>query len=887
MEKEESLRAENEILRYTIDQKELQIGFHSTLLMSKSKEELITNIHEQFSRFFHFSHCSLMLLNEHGTSLRPYMIDPASKLRNHPLFNWVAHHDFAVNDGINNLVMDATEPVLLRVSDYIDQTEVPAYIPIIKESGLNEVLAMPLTTESGAIGMLCFFSEQQNAFDPKIYPLVQSAAPVIAKSTVSFLRQDEIRRRDAENEAIMALNNRLIAIRTKEDFIEIINQDLRSYIPYDENNLLLYVRDRQVYRLFSFDVLPERLNDPVFRAMSASDYPDMNSLRQSHLPQITNVIEVANAGIGWAKVVYQMGVRQIMHLKLLDGNQVVGQLVLMSHKDDYFTKAHLSLLQQITYQLAKGMANILAVLEIQRREKESQLLLEISNAMNSVRGKDDLLPAIKPLLQTTLSFSDICISCYNFAKGTYQVFARDNSKTVQHPEWKSIEGAEFPIKDGMHNTALVSDQPVFFKYETLSKMNQPHIEFILKAGIREVACVRLKSKNEIIGSLVLLAEQERAFLPEHLGLLSRLSHHLATAVSNIIANQRIEAQLVEINRYKEQLEDEKHYLQEEANAGYSQDNIIGTGPEMQKVFDLLSQVSFTNSTVLILGETGTGKELIARALHDSSGRSDKLMVKVNCAAIPANLVESELFGHERGSFTGATERRVGKFELANNGTLFLDEIGEMPLEMQVKLLRAIQEREFERVGGKETIKVNVRLIAATNRDLKMEVQQGRFRSDLYYRLNVFPIVLPALRDHKEDIPDLARFFLNKYSKNIGRRMSQISDKAMGQLMDYSWPGNVRELEHVIERSVLMASGSVLSETHLPGLGDHLNLSMVADQTTLKSFEENEREHIVNALNQCKGKIFGSGGAAEVLKLKVGTLNSKIKKLGITKLDLNY
>lgn len=814
------------------------------------------------------------------------MIDPASKLRGHPLFDWIANHDFAIDDGINNVVLATTEPVLIRVSDYTDKPEAPAYMPIIRESGLSEILAISLHTESGAIGILCLFAEHENTFSRQLYPVLQNAAPIIAKSTLSFLRQEEIRRRDAENEAIMALNNRLIAIRTQEDFQEIIDHDLRRYIPYDENNLLLYVSEKQAYRLLSYSVLPERLNDPMFLAMATRDYPDMNRQRKSHIPQLEDVGDLVEAGVPWATVIYKMGVKQILHLKLLDGNEVVGQLVLMSHRGGHFTKAHISLLQQITFQLAKGMANILAAMEIRRRDEENQLLLEISSAMNSVREKSELLPAVKERLQTVLSFSDICISCYDFGEGTYSVFARDNIKTQQHPEWTTVEAATFPIKDGMHNIALATNEPVLFDHEALSRMKQPHIEFILNAGIREVACVRLKNKNEIIGSLVLLAEQDQSFLPVHLSLLARLSHHFATAVSNIIANERIEAQLVEINRYKEQLEDEKHYLQEEAKAGYSQNNIIGTDPEMRRVFNMVSQVSFTNSTVLLMGETGTGKELIARAIHDTSGRGNRLMVKVNCAALPPNLVESELFGHERGSFTGATERRVGKFELANHGTLFLDEIGEMPLDMQVKLLRAIQEREFERVGGKETIKVDVRLIAATNRDLHKEVQEGRFRNDLFYRLNVFPIVLPPLRDHKEDIPALAQFFLIKYAKNVGRRITHITHEAMEELMAYAWPGNVRELEHVIERSILMATGNVLSEMHLPHIKSP-DPGSDAKAGAITTYAENERSHIIEVLNQCKGKIFGPGGAAEILDLKVGTLNSKIKKLNITKLDLRY
>jgi len=306
---------------------------------------------------------------------------------------------------------------------------------------------------------------------------------------------------------------------------------------------------------------------------------------------------------------------------------------------------------------------------------------------------------------------------------------------------------------------------------------------------------------------------------------------------------------------------------------------------MQKVFHLLSQVSFANSTVLILGETGTGKELVARAIHNGSPRKDRLMVKVNCAALPANLIESELFGHERGSFTGATERRIGKFELANHGTLFLDEIGEMPLDLQVKLLRAIQEKEIERVGGKTTIRIDVRIIAATNRDLQKEVDEGRFRRDLFYRLNVFPITLPPLRDRTEDMQVLVSHFVERYAKNTGKNIRSVSAKAMKELMAYHWPGNVRELEHLIERSVLMSSGDEIRDIHLPVM-NRKELKKSLEDEYIKTFDENERDHLMKALEKCNGKIFGPGGAAELLGLNVSTLNSKLRKLNIKK-DISY
>lgn len=310
-------------------------------------------------------------------------------------------------------------------------------------------------------------------------------------------------------------------------------------------------------------------------------------------------------------------------------------------------------------------------------------------------------------------------------------------------------------------------------------------------------------------------------------------------------------------------------------------DIVGESFQMQEVFQLLSLVAPVTSTVLITGETGTGKELIARAIHNASPRKEAPLVKLNCAALPPALFESELFGHEKGSLTGATERRIGKFELANNGTLFLDEVGDLPPDLQVKLLRAIQEKEIERIGGRGAIKVDVRIIAATNRNLQLEVDNGSFRRDLFYRLNVFPVFLPPLRDRKEDIPLLALHFIRKYSGITGKKVTSISSKVMKQLLAYRWTGNIRELEHCIERNVLLADGPTIKKVDL-AVHEKRHGREFPQGGYLKTFEENERDHILHVLHHCQGKIYGAGGAAEILQLKVSTLNSKMKKLGIKK-----
>lgn len=311
------------------------------------------------------------------------------------------------------------------------------------------------------------------------------------------------------------------------------------------------------------------------------------------------------------------------------------------------------------------------------------------------------------------------------------------------------------------------------------------------------------------------------------------------------------------------------------------EGIIGQSTAMARVFELIRQVAPLDTSVLILGETGTGKEGVANCIHKLSPRRSKPFVKVNCAALPVHLIESELFGHEKGAFTGALEKRIGKFERADGGTIFLDEIGDMPPDLQVKLLRVLQEKEIERIGGNGVLKVNVRIIAATNRNLEKEIAEGRFRLDLYYRLHVFPIMLSALRERREDIPLLVKHFIRLYAAATGKLVEDVSPAVLKQLMDYNWPGNVRELQNLIERSVLMARDQVINEVSLPASSQKETI-VVTKETDIKTIVELEREHILTVLKKCNHKISGPGGAAELLNLPPSTLASKMKKLGIVK-----
>jgi len=340
--------------------------------------------------------------------------------------------------------------------------------------------------------------------------------------------------------------------------------------------------------------------------------------------------------------------------------------------------------------------------------------------------------------------------------------------------------------------------------------------------------------------------------------------------------QVAEAALFEIKKLKEQLEAERAYLQEEIKLEYNHENILGESDGIHYVLYKVEQIAPTDTIVLVLGETGTGKELVARAIHSLSQRKDRALVKINCATLPANLIESELFGHEKGAFTGAHTRQLGRFEIADGTTLFLDEIGELPLELQPKLLRVLQDGEFERLGGSHTIKVDVRIIAATNRNLEEEVRRGLFREDLWYRINVFPVTMPPLRDRLDDIPLLVDFYVKNISKRMGKSIEIIPTSAMNTLQNYHWPGNVRELENVLERAVINSSGSKLH------LVDELKKPQKDLSTTQKTMEVVEHEHIVRILEQTQWKVSGKNGAAEILGLNRSTLRARMRKLGILK-----
>jgi formate hydrogenlyase transcriptional activator len=370
------------------------------------------------------------------------------------------------------------------------------------------------------------------------------------------------------------------------------------------------------------------------------------------------------------------------------------------------------------------------------------------------------------------------------------------------------------------------------------------------------------------GIIAFTSRTPDAYTAEDREFMQHIGRQIAIATENALAFE-------EINELRRHIEDEKVYLEEEIRSEYRFDEIVGSGPALRGVLQQIQTAAPTDSSILIQGETGTGKELVARAIHRLSSRANATFVKLNCAAIPAGLIESELLGHEKGAFTGAVGLRIGRFELAHKGTLFLDEIGELPLEMQPKLLRVLQDGQFERLGGTRTIHSDFRLVAATNRDLRAMVAQQQFRADLFYRVNVFPITLPALRERREDIPTLVRYFVQEFSTRMRKNIESIPAEVMETLVHYSWPGNIRELRNIIERSVILTTGKRLA---IPK--DDLHESRSHAPAPVATMEDAERRHIMDALDASTWVVGGPSGAAAMLGMKRSTLQSRMQKLGI-------
>ncbi len=502
-----------------------------------------------------------------------------------------------------------------------------------------------------------------------------------------------------------------------------------------------------------------------------------------------------------------------------------------------------------------------------RSDQRYRTLLEITNAIVSNLDRDALFNTIAREIQKGPTFDRTGITLYDQSSDHFQIHVLETTA----PPVSLHQGADIP-RQGSGMGWAFDHRQVLYRPELPGQRTYFEDEHFLAEGLRSVVYLPLMNRGKVLGTFQVASKIPSQYSEDDILFLSEVANQLALALDNALAYEELKA-------LRDQLDKENVYLQEEIKSKYNFEEILGNSHKLRKVFQGIEDVAATDSTVLIWGETGTGKELIARAIHHLSPRGSRPLIRVNCAVLPAGLVESDLFGHEKGAFTGAHQKRIGRFELAHRGTLFLDEVGDIPQETQAKLLRVLQEQEFERVGGTQTIKVDVRLISATNRDLEAAVAQQKFRADLFYRLNVFPVHVPPLRERTEDIPILANYFVSKYMKKMNKRFDTISQATMDRLFQYPWPGNVRELENVIERAVIRCKGPVLD---IKNEAAATPSSAPGYPKRLVALEEMEREYILKVLQQTRWVIGGKRGAAEILKIHPNTLRSRLAKLGITR-----
>jgi formate hydrogenlyase transcriptional activator len=668
---------------------------------------------------------------------------------------------------------------------------------------------------------------------------------------------DDLRR----YEALLQMADLVVRHRGLPELLPELAQRLHHVASFEVANFSLYDSEKKVMRMHFWEgneLLSTLAELPVEEAacsvalekQEAVVWPDLHS--EGRFQHSINLLR-------------ERGIRSYCALPLTSAQRRLGAMGLGSSQVNAYTESDLRLLRRVADLVALALENAMTRAAFDQEKERLEALLQVSTALVSSLDVQKVFPEISGFIRGVLKQDYASVAIHDEAAHCLRLYALDTLLA------DGMIGAEttLPLKENGITNAFQEREAKIFKLADLATIHSPFVDRMLALGIQSLCCLPLITPKGAIGTLNLASKQEDAFSPQDLSFLKQVATQVAMALDNARAYR-------EIGELTDRLKKEKLYLEDEIRSELNFEEIIGDSPALKRVLGQVNTVARSEATVLILGETGTGKELIARAIHRMSARKDASFIKLNCAAIPTGLLESELFGHEKGAFTGAVSQKIGRMELADHGTLFLDEVGDIPLELQPKLLRVLQDQEFERLGGTRTIKVNIRLIAATNRDLVKSMAANTFRSDLFYRLHVFPVHMPPLRERNTDIPLLVRYFVQKFARRMNKPIDTIPTEAMNALMKWHWPGNVRELENFIERSVILSEWPVL---RVPLAELRLPPDAPPHRSVLESLE---REYILRVLRETGGVIAGANGAAARLGMKRTTLQSRILKMGITR-----
>ena len=784
----------------------------------------------------------------------------------------VGGHEEPVDETPTGFVWQTQQPLL--VPNLAEEHRWPKVTGMMREDDIHSLCIVPLTTALRRLGAMGFASVREGAYEDTDVEFLQQVGKQVAVAVDNVLHHQDLARDRDRLRLLLEVSESIASHRDLGELFHDLAQRLPQIVPFDYINVVLHEPTRDVMRLWLLvssqpSTISSGLELPVDESPGGWVWKAQQPLTVNDLMEERRFPKLM-------AMLRENGVQSFCVVPLTTAQRRLGAMGFGSLQRRAYQETELNFMQQVANQVAVAVDNVLhaesaqsAQQQLARERDRQQLLLEVNNAVVANLDLDHVFTAVSACLRKVIKHDGSSLVLHEPDIGQYRVHVLDFTKNTSVIE----EGQASSQCKGPASIAITTRKPAVFSEQDLKTLSfdSKICAHLLGEGVKSLCSVPLLSHNGARGALNVGRRSEESFAQDEIDLLSQVAQQIVIAVDNALAYRQI-AEL------KDKLAEEKLYLEDEIKTEYNFEEIVGDSPALKRVLKQLEIVAPTDSTVLIQGETGTGKELVARALHNLGARRERTFVKLNCAAIPMGLVESELFGHEKGAFTGAIAQKIGRFELANGGTLFLDEIGDVPLELQSKLLRILQEQEFERLGSTRTIRVDVRLIAATNRDLRQMVEDREFRSDLYYRLNVFPIDVPPLRERTEDIQSLVRHFVSKYARRMKKTLESIPSHSMEALTRYAWPGNIRELENFIERAVILSPGPTL-QIPLAELKQSQHATS-AEQTM--SLTAAEAAHIQRVLKETNGIIGGPSGAAARLGMKRTTLHAKIKKLGISR-----